>query len=57
MSLNQDKVSAIIAVRKGSQRVSNKNIRKFANTNLLELKINQLKRIDKIDKIIVSSRS
>ena len=33
------KISALIAVRSGSKRVINKNIRPFANTNLLEIKI------------------
>ena len=33
------KLTAVVAVRKGSQRVKNKNIRPFGNTNLLELKL------------------
>ena len=49
------KIKAIIPVRKGSQRVINKNIRPFANSNLLEIKINQLKKINKLDGIIVNS--
>lgn len=49
------KVCALIAVRAGSQRVKNKNIKKFANSSLLEIKINQLKRIKEIDKIYVNS--
>lgn len=48
-------IKAIIPVRKGSQRVINKNIKPFANSNLLEIKINQLKRINKLDGIIVNS--
>ena len=49
------KLSAIIAVRKGSKRVIGKNIRPFANTSLLEIKIKQLLRTSGINEIIVSS--
>lgn len=49
------KIKALIAARSGSQRVKNKNIRKFASSNLLEIKINQLKRIRNIDGIVVNS--
>ncbi len=49
------KIVALIAVRKGSQRVPNKNIRKFNDTNLLELKINQLKGVKGLCEIIVNS--
>ena len=37
---SQQKIVAVVAVRAGSQRVPKKNIRKFHNTNLLELKLN-----------------
>lgn len=49
------KMKALIAVRSGSQRVMNKNIKPFANSNLLEIKIKQLKRIKEIEGIIVNS--
>ena len=49
------KVTAIIAVRKGSKRIPEKNIRPFAGTSLLEIKLKQLCRIDGIDEIIVST--
>jgi len=49
------KVTAIIAVRKGSKRIKNKNIRPFADTSLLENKIKQLIRTDCADEICVSS--
>ena len=49
------KITAIIPVRKGSERVKNKNIKAFAESNLLQIKINQLKSIQLIDNIIVSS--
>lgn len=48
-------MKALIPVRQGSQRVTNKNIRPFANSSLLEIKINQLKRIDAIEEICVNS--
>lgn len=49
------KITAIIPVRSGSTRCKNKNIRKFNNTNLLKLKIETLKKVRGIDKIMVSS--
>lgn len=48
-------IKAMIAVRSGSQRVKNKNIRPFAKSNLLTIKIEQLKRIKLIDGIVVNS--
>lgn len=49
------KIKALVAVRSGSQRVVNKNIRLFAGSSLLEIKLNQLKRISNIDGIVVNS--
>ncbi|MDR1809333.1 MAG: acylneuraminate cytidylyltransferase family protein [Prevotella sp.] len=49
------KVKALIAVRSGSERVVNKNLRPFAGSNLLELKIKQLKEIKELDGIVVNS--
>lgn len=46
---------ALIMVRSGSQRVRNKNFKPFANSNLLEIKIKQMKRIKAIDGIVVNS--
>ena len=48
-------IKALVAVRSGSQRVQNKNIRPFAGSSLLEVKLNQLKRIPNLDGIIVNS--
>lgn len=42
MAMKSDNLCAIIPVRAGSKRVPNKNIRPFAGTNLLEIKIEQL---------------
>tara|TARA_R110000796_G_scaffold147143_1_gene263962 strand:+ start:566 stop:1234 length:669 start_codon:yes stop_codon:yes gene_type:complete len=50
-------ITAIIPVRKGSQRVKNKNFRKFANSNLLKIKIEALKQVRTIDNIVVSTDS
>lgn len=48
-------MKALIPVRAGSQRVKNKNIRPFAGKSLLQIKIEQLKRIPAIDEIVVNS--
>lgn len=48
-------ITAVVAVRAGSQRVKNKNIRPFGNTNLLEMKLQLLKEVKLIDEIIVNS--
>ena len=50
-----DKITAIIGVRKGSNRVKNKNIKPFGDTNLLELKIQTLLKCKNIDNILVTS--
>jgi len=49
------KIKALVAVRSGSERVLNKNLRPFAGSNLLELKLKQLKTIKELDGIIVNS--
>ena len=54
---SQQKIVAVLAVRAGSQRVPEKNIRKFHDTNLLELKLNVLTRCKQIDEIVVNSDS
>lgn len=48
-------IKALVAVRSGSQRVENKNIRPFAGSSLLEIKLEQLKRIKTLDGIVVNS--
>lgn len=48
-------IKALVAVRSGSMRVKNKNLRPFAGSNLLELKLKQLKRIPELDGIVVNS--
>lgn len=49
------RIKALVAVRSGSVRVENKNIRPFAGSTLLEIKLNQLKRIPLLDGIVVNS--
>ena len=54
----RDEIVAIIPIRKNSQRIKNKNFRKFFNNkSLLEIKIEQLKKVKLIDKMVVSSDS
>lgn len=48
-------IKALVAVRSGSTRVLNKNIRTFAGSSLLEIKLQQLKRIKELDGIVVNS--
>jgi CMP-N-acetylneuraminic acid synthetase len=49
------KVTAVIPVKKTSTRCENKNIRNFSRTSLLKLKINTLKKVKNLEKIIISS--
>ena len=51
------KITAIIPVKKNSTRLPNKNILPFADSNLLVHKIRQLKRVDAVSEIIVSTDS
>lgn len=51
------KITAVIPVRAGSKRLPNKNILPFGKSNLLVHKIRQLKQVQGIDEIVVSSDS
>ena len=51
------KVTAVIPVRKGSQRVKDKNLRPFANTTLLDNKLQMLLQVPELDSIIVNTNS
>lgn len=51
------KITAVIPVRKGSQRVKDKNLRPFAGTTLLEAKIKMLLKVPEIDSIVVNTNS
>jgi len=48
-------IIAIIPVKGNSQRVTKKNLRKFDNTSLFDLKLDQLKKTKCFKKIIISS--
>lgn len=50
-------IKALIPVRAGSQRVKNKNIKPFAGSSLLAIKIKQLLSIKELDGVIVNSDS
>ena len=51
------KVTAVIPIRSGSQRVKDKNLRKFGDTTLMELKIKNLLEVPELDKVIVNTNS
>ena len=51
----KNKNLALIAVRKGSQRIKNKNIKNFCGSSLLEIKVKQAMRCNLIDEVVVSS--
>jgi CMP-N-acetylneuraminic acid synthetase len=56
--MNRKKITAVIPIRKGSQRVLNKNFKEFyRGKSLLELKIESLKQIHLIDDIVVNTDS
>ena len=50
-------ITAVIPVKKNSSRLKNKNILPFASSNLLMHKIEQLKKVNLISRILVSSDS
>ena len=49
------KIKALVAVRSGSTRVQNKNLRPFCGSNLIRVKLAQLKRIPELDGIVLNS--
>ncbi len=51
------KILAVVAVRAGSTRVKNKNTRPFGESNLLIHKLRQLKQVNSLDGILVTSDS
>ena len=48
-------IGGIIPVKANSERVKKKNLRKFGDTNLFELKLNQLSKTKNFKKLVVSS--
>ena len=55
--MKKNKLTAVIPVRKGSQRVKNKNLKPFAGSTLLDIKIETLKKVIGLYEIVVSSDS
>ena len=55
--MSRKKLTAIVPVRQGSQRIKNKNFKDFAGKNLLRIKLEVLKKIDIIDSIVVNTDS
>ena len=51
------KITAVITIRSGSQRVKDKNLRAFADTNLMELKIKNLLQVPELTSIVVNTNS
>ena len=49
------KLTAVVAVRKGSQRIPNKNSRKFGDSSLLEMKLEILNKVQYFDEIVINS--
>lgn len=50
-------ITAIVPVRKGSQRVKNKNFKPFGDITLLDFKLQTLLKVKTLDKIVVSTDS
>tara|TARA_R100001509_G_scaffold147631_1_gene105050 strand:+ start:501 stop:1166 length:666 start_codon:yes stop_codon:yes gene_type:complete len=55
--MSREKITVIVPVRKGSQRVKNKNFKSFADSNLLKVKLDVLKQVNVIDEIVVNTDS
>lgn len=55
--MNERPINAVFPVRAGSKRVANKNVRPFAGTTLLELKVRQLRETAEVERVFVSSES
>ena len=47
--MKKNKLTAVIPVRAGSQRVKNKNLKPFADSTLLDIKIETLKKVVGLD--------
>ena len=52
-----NKITAVIPIRSGSQRVKDKNLHRFADTTLMENKIEKLLNVPELDSIVVNTNS
>lgn len=57
MITENNNITAILPIRAGSQRIKNKNFKRFHTSSLFEIKLNMLLSIDEIDEVIVTSDS
>ena len=48
-------ITALIPVKKTSDRIKDKNIRRFSDTSLFELKLKQISSLSCFDRLIVST--
>ena len=55
--INNNQITALIAVKGDSERIKKKNIRPFADSSLLQIKLEQIQSLNIFDEIIVSSES
>ena len=51
------KITAVVPIRSGSQRVKDKNLRPFADTNLMELKLKTLLQVPELTSVVVNTNS
>lgn len=51
------RITAVVPIRSGSQRVRDKNLRPFAGSTLMELKINSLLMVPELTSIVVNTNS
>ena len=51
------KITAVVPIRSGSQRVKDKNLRPFADTNLMELKLKTLLQVQELTSVVVNTNS
>ena len=50
--MNTNRKVVVLPVRSGSQRIKNKNFRKFCESSLFRIKLDQLLRLEFIDELM-----
>jgi len=53
--MNKNSITALVPVKGNSERVKKKNLRNFGGSTLYEIKLSQLKKTKKFNRIIISS--